>query len=283
MKYKMRSKARHHNVDWPVFRPYTVNLMISARRRLREAKPSFNLPDGPAVYIGDSAISGSGKNFVTEEDRTRGIDTYTRYIRRFSLRSMLHYWEEVLGSGGCLPSCYPDALPYANVDENDYKPTTDVNSSVVGLLNTFSGGGKSSAVTGGGNIARCHVHNELNWEWVKMLVEDDELQKDISMLSLESASKMLFEMLLSIEIEIYKAALQSRSKDNLRGTKVIPNYSKTHLPVEDDEVLVAIYSEYEMIKDRIETLLTMLPNANHNIKQKLHLLVAEELKRSEGS
>ncbi len=275
MKYKMRSNACHHDVKWPVFRPYTVNLMISARNRLREAKPSFRLPDGSAIYIGDAAISGSGKNFVTEEDRNRGIDAYTRYIRRFALRSMLNYWEEVLCSG-CFPSCFPYYHQHINVaEEGHVLPTSDVNSSVIGLLNTFDGGNSSKSSATGGNVVRCHHHNhyKLDWDWFKWLLEDDELQKDISM-PWESASKVLFEKLLSIEIETYKAALQSRSKDDSRGAKVIPSYSKIHLPAADDEVMLAIHSEYEMTKNQVEAVLSKFHSANKDTKHKLFLPVA---------
>ncbi len=287
MKYKMRSKACHHDVKWPVFRSYTVNLMISARNRLREAKPSFRLPDGSAIYIGDAAISGSGKNFVTEEDCIRGIDVYTRYIRKFALRSMLKYWDEVLKCSQhfpcpCFPSCFPNGLRNIKMAEECHVlPPSDVNSSVIGILNTFDGGGnnnssKSAAATDG-NVVRCHHHSKIDWDWVKMLMEDDELQKDISIgVPWESASKVLFEKLLSIEIEMYNVALQSRSKDDIRGTKVIPNYSKIHPPAEDDEVLLAIHSEYEMIKILVEAVLLEAYRANEETKQKLFLPLAEE-------
>ncbi len=283
MKYKTRSKACHHNVGWPVFRYYNVSLMISARKRLREAKPSFILPNGSAIYIGDTAISGSGKNFVTEADRKKGIATYTLHIRRFALRSMLYYWEEVYLNDGRFPSYPPDVLPYGNAGENE--PTTDMQSSLVDLLHTFRGGsgGESSAVTGDCDIERWYDYDELNLEWVKVLWDDDELQKDIAELSREHAAEVLFERLINIELKIYKSALKSRSNDYSRGEKVIPNYSNIHRPVEADDVLHAIYEEYAVVKDRVDTLWTSLfsPIAldRHNVKQLLILPVANELKR----
>ncbi len=252
MKYKTRSKARHCDMKWPVFRCYTVNLMISARKRLREAKPSFHLPDGSAIYIGDAAISGAGKNFVREEDCKQGIDTYTHYIRRFALRSMLEWLEEILGSG-----CFP-GLPYTNVtDEEDHVSESDANSATSGLLQTFDSGKKSFATTSG-NVVRGHHDQKL--DWVKILLEDDELKRDTLMIPSESAIKKLFGKLLSIEFEMYQGALRSRSKDDIRGTAVIPNYSKIHLPATDDEVVLAILSEYEMTKSRIEAILSTMQN-----------------------
>lgn len=68
---------RRNCVDWPVFRPSMMRLMVDARARLVAAGENKK-----EVYVGDRAVAGLGKNYMTEASRLEGIETYTLHLRR---------------------------------------------------------------------------------------------------------------------------------------------------------------------------------------------------------
>lgn len=65
-------------MDWAVFRLSIMRLMADARARLVAA----GVADKRAVYIGDRAIPGLGKNYMTEQSRIDGIAAYTLHLHR---------------------------------------------------------------------------------------------------------------------------------------------------------------------------------------------------------
>ena len=80
-KFKSRQKS-DAPVEWQVFRPEIMKLVVDARDRLVTAggnkKNSYT----------ESDIFGLGKNFLTESSRLKAIDTYTFIIRWYSLRGL---------------------------------------------------------------------------------------------------------------------------------------------------------------------------------------------------
>lgn len=65
-------------MDWPVFRPSMIRLIADARARLVAAGAQMQ-----DIYVGDRAVSGLGKNYMTEASRLEGIATYTLHLRRY--------------------------------------------------------------------------------------------------------------------------------------------------------------------------------------------------------
>lgn len=55
-----------------------MRLMAGARERLVAAGVSKK-----EVYVGDRAVAGLGKNYMTEASRLEGIETYTLHLRRW--------------------------------------------------------------------------------------------------------------------------------------------------------------------------------------------------------
>lgn len=66
-------------MDWAIFRPSTMRLMADARARLIVAGNK----EKKEYYVGDRAIPGLGKNYMTEKSRTDGIATYTLHLHRY--------------------------------------------------------------------------------------------------------------------------------------------------------------------------------------------------------
>ncbi len=107
-KYRRRNRARRTTFDFTVFRPDIVDMMVTARNRLREVK-AIN------KTYSERDIPGLGKNFLLEESRLRGIDTYTFYIEYYCLAGMRDRVRELLAAGGRdrLKTVYSDATDCA--------------------------------------------------------------------------------------------------------------------------------------------------------------------------
>ncbi len=92
-KYKKRNKARRTEFVFDVFRRDIVEKMIKARDRLKgvtKVKEQYT----------DKDIPGLGKNFMMEESRTKGIDTYSLFIEYFALQGLADRVAGLLDAGG---------------------------------------------------------------------------------------------------------------------------------------------------------------------------------------
>ncbi len=79
-KYKKRNKAKRIYIKFDIFRPSIVNKMITALERLSEAS-------GKKIYT-ERDISGLGKNYISEINRLKAIETYTKFINYYALREL---------------------------------------------------------------------------------------------------------------------------------------------------------------------------------------------------
>ena len=88
-KYRSRNKSKRNIFDFTIFRPAVIDLMITARERLD------NAADFTICYT-ERDIPGAGKNFITEEQRVKGIETYSFYIRHYLLTALFARIEELM-------------------------------------------------------------------------------------------------------------------------------------------------------------------------------------------
>lgn len=88
-KYKKRNRSRNSDTDFNIFRHEIIEMMITARDRLK------NITSAKEIYT-DSDIEGAGKNFITEKNRTAGIETYTFYIHLYALKQLAHRVGKIL-------------------------------------------------------------------------------------------------------------------------------------------------------------------------------------------
>jgi hypothetical protein len=92
IKFKERNKARRSNFAFDVFRSIIIDKMILARNRLRDIKQIKDM------YI-DKDIQGLGKNYLTEKNRQKGIDTYNFYLEYYILSELKKYLSEEMQHG----------------------------------------------------------------------------------------------------------------------------------------------------------------------------------------
>jgi hypothetical protein len=91
-KYKKRNKARRTEFVFDVFRRDIVEKMKAARDRLKSIE---NVKE----FYTERDIPGLGKNFLMEENRTKGIGTYNLYIEYFALHGLADRIAELLEGG----------------------------------------------------------------------------------------------------------------------------------------------------------------------------------------
>lgn len=92
-KYRSRNKAKRNIFDFTILRPSIVDLMITARGRLERAADF-------TICFTERDIPGAGKNFITDESKTKGIETYSFYIRHYALIALMARVEEILLNNG---------------------------------------------------------------------------------------------------------------------------------------------------------------------------------------
>ncbi len=92
-KYRIRNKSKRNIFDFTILRPQIIDLMSAAGEKLSLAS-DFN------TFFTERDIPGAGKNFITDESRVKGIETYTFYIRHYALTALLERIEEIQRSSG---------------------------------------------------------------------------------------------------------------------------------------------------------------------------------------
>lgn len=103
--------------------------MADARKRLVDAGV-----DRKDVYVGDRAVAGLGKNYMTEASRLEGIATYTLHLRR------------------CVRTTYRTGPGRGGVRYNGKR--VPLNLPMVAILNVAESGVAAVAISRGGGYAR---------------------------------------------------------------------------------------------------------------------------------
>jgi len=87
-KWSARQNALRHRFNYEIFQPETADLMIEARSNLVAAAATEGADDGEAdgkqIYIGETEMTGLGNNYMTNYNREKGIETYTKFIRYYA-------------------------------------------------------------------------------------------------------------------------------------------------------------------------------------------------------
>jgi len=91
-KYRKRNKARRDHFDFTVLNYETVLMMREARKRLKNIKEEME-------FYTEREIPGLGKNYLTEKNRTSAIETYSKYIRYYCLKSICHRMGNLISCG----------------------------------------------------------------------------------------------------------------------------------------------------------------------------------------
>ena len=92
MKFKSRRKSTECSTDHVVFRRSIVDMMISARDRLKCCASSSD----PSPKYTERDVEGLGKCYLTEKDRIKGVDAYNLQIKQYLFRGLLLFYDRIL-------------------------------------------------------------------------------------------------------------------------------------------------------------------------------------------
>lgn len=108
-KFIKRNRPGQNRIDLEIFRPENIELMIDAAKRLEKISIKKDL------YTRED-ISGAGKNYITEENRVKGIEAYNFHITLYALKHLSGRVAKVLGDN---TAPEPDAV-FQKDDEAPY-------------------------------------------------------------------------------------------------------------------------------------------------------------------
>ena len=98
-KYIKRNRSGLNRSDLEIFRPRIIEMMIAASNRLDR----INIKQ--EIYT-SASIEGLGKNFMTEESRTKALEAYNFHITYYALKHLAQRAAKVLGDDGNKDSIY---------------------------------------------------------------------------------------------------------------------------------------------------------------------------------
>ncbi|CAM9705930.1 unnamed protein product [Discosporangium mesarthrocarpum] len=264
-KYRKRAKARRNRTDWPIFRPDLVYLIADARRRLvaagvaseqrhlppppeEEGGSGAGLGGGvPVVYVGDRAVPGLGKNYMTEDSRREGVEVYTLHLRRYALRGLLARLEagirvDLPGDGNNSKG-HPSKSLLGGVGGR--MPPPVANGPILTDLLTRPSLGSSRLEAGRGGdkiVAAAEVEAAAEaWELQRSLLVEEFGGGKMEV-------EQLMKELIQIEEKVARDVEDSKGRDDKRGAQVIPGYADAHIPAKQEAAVKLAIS----IKDDIE-------------------------------
>jgi len=238
LKFRDRRKSVLHSwyCDYPIVRPSTVDMMMSAKKRLMTPKLSKameeNYDDVDNWIYTDREIPGLGKTFVTERDRLNGIIAYRNAILLYALTGMLHPLE----SYGVVkfPSDTDNAVNInlgLSTKDRVIFPWDENYLDVDGLWDHQS------------IMIACELP-DLRGKVLKL--SDENSREDLS---------MVLNLLLSLKKEFTKSVFKSKKKDDIRGKKTNTFYERFHDKAENDKVVVLTKKEEGEMKFRVKKIL----------------------------
>ncbi|MCX5715588.1 MAG: DUF4954 family protein [Candidatus Omnitrophica bacterium] len=198
-KYRKRNKAKRAKIEFEVFRPEIVNMMLDARKKLQDVK------EKKAVYT-DKDIKGIGKNYMTEESRAAGIEAYAFYIKYYALMGLKKHLEGVRHSPQRKAEAVSDTCKDILTKKTDDSRWE-------------------------------HERNILNRELPNNGVEES------------------LRLLIAMQEKIANDVQVSKEKDDIRGSRIIPDYPQAHAPAAEDGFVKQTHAETLQLKNEIEALL----------------------------
>ncbi|CAM9609889.1 unnamed protein product [Laminaria digitata] len=242
-KYRRRAKARRNCVDWPVFRPSMMRLMADARARLVAA--GVNKKE---VYVGDRAVAGLGKNYMTEASRLEGIETYTLHLRRYALRGLLARLEESGQATNRFSLDGPSNTWGGDGGGVARMPPPAGNALETASLLTLQG----SPPPLGAGVGRGGLGLEDGaWELQRKLLMAEYGEGERGVIG-------LLEKLIVIEAQVAKAVETSKAKDDKRGSQVIPGYADAHTPAKLEAPVVLAYAQQAEVEGKAHVAMSRL-------------------------
>lgn len=161
-------------------------------------------------------VPGIGKATLSEKARKAGIAAYTTCIRRYALLGLLQV---------CLEHKGFDLLEPSRLGI-DQVPLIDITQPIWPMLPWDE--------------------DQNFWDHQKSLLLSEFKSPKISDLLSE---------LLEIEKEYANNVRKSKSRDDVRGSKIVPNYSESHVSADEDSVVKAAMNHASDVKEKVKTIL----------------------------
>lgn len=250
-KFKNRRKAKRHDFycGWKIIRPSIVDSCVKARDLLRNVAKKRDQAEvsktdekcADQVYT-EALLPQLGSNYMTERGRKVGIDAYTNLIQRYILKGLLEQMVSLQTS-------------------DQIKSRYELKNRLEALLKKPLNINSTSVVS----------HDKASWP---LMPWDEELngsklwdhQRSILLLELPSIVagdevsiiviiKLLLKKLKSLEQSHAAQVYKSKHRDDIRGTRIIPDYRVAHTMAEDDSVVRLTNAR---MKDTIKQITEML-------------------------
>ena len=250
-KFKKRRKAKHHDFycGWKIIRPNVIDECITARNNLLNLEETASAAGQDTsgkvkILFTKKDLAELGENAMTERGRKVGIHAYSKMIQRYALQGLYRRFVQ----------CLEDV----SIDE------------VVAQSNL--------ALSKAGFLVGKSVSYEKSWPimpWEEESYDDDSKWNDhqLHVLSFElehiigrtvepiAASTLLgilLKKMISLEIDFYTRVKRSKSRDDHRGSKIIPNYNNAHILASSDPVVKMAKVESEELEKKCLEMISRL-------------------------
>jgi Domain of unknown function (DUF4954) len=252
-KYASRATAVRTRVSWPVFRAATVRLMVSARAALRRALEQHS-SSSAAVLIGDAAVRGLGKNYMTLSACANGVKVYTLHIQRYCLLALLQLVEQHTAATAAADS-------NSSVATAGEAVLDDIKAAIVAAIAVVENSSSSSEQ---------EPSNELKSIFdVGYAPDAGDTAYPLSLLTAKypqmfacATVAQFGEVLLAalhdlilIENTVAEAVESSRARDDVRGAAIIPDYAAVHESAQCDAVVISAKQQAADVESRAHTVI----------------------------
>ncbi|KAG7340265.1 protein of unknown function DUF4864 containing protein [Nitzschia inconspicua] len=258
-KYATRRKAKRHAyyTGWKIVRPATVQQCRRARRALQQSlekvstEPTTTTTTTTISSITD--VEGIGTNLIlTERGRDIGIEAYTNCIQRYALKGLLDWTTATVED--------VDPSDFSNAVQEEFREKRNNNND-----------NNNKTYDRFDDVLR----DDPSVEWPSFPWEEEELDIETPMkewdyqryLLLEEFPlnrsddvmtwiTTLLEQCVHMEQEFARRVAKSKARDDVKGTETIPGYAESHVPSEQDPVVVKTRAAANEVDNSVQTILS---------------------------
>ncbi|KAG7372910.1 protein of unknown function DUF4864 containing protein [Nitzschia inconspicua] len=257
-KYATRRKAKRHAyyTGWKIVRPTTVQLCRRARRALQQSlekgstEPTNTTTTSTTTkFITD--VEGIGTNLIlTERGRDIGIVAYTNCIQRYALKGLLDWTTATVE--GVDPSDFSNAIREEFWEKrNNKNNNSDIN------YDRFD-----DALRDGPSVEWPSFPWEEDdigtpmkeWDFQRyLLLEEFPLNSSDDV---KTWIRTLLEQCVRMEQEFFRRVAKSKARDDVKGGATIPGYAESHVPSEQDPVVIKTRAAANEVDNSVKTILS---------------------------
>ena len=245
-KFKKRRKAKRHDfyTGWKIIRPGVIDACWEARQSLLQLDNMDGQNSTSTAVYSKSDILELGENIMTARGRKVGIDSYTNVIQRYALHGLFEEINRIMSENHNLEEKIRKMCTLWQPKHFEYSqnPTQKSWPTMPWKENSYNDCQKTIE----------HQLSTLTREIPSLIGLNGAHMTEVEIL------QTLVKTTIDLEIDFFRRVKKSKTRDDKRGSEIIPDYNNSHVLAPQDPVIKMAEKDTENMVAKCNEVLVML-------------------------